>query len=683
MEVSSRDPSPLAMDLSKGYSVSRLTRSHTEAMDLAKKPEWYHRQPPNCSADLPSPYRTRSRSVSTSYSSLPHDSSVRCRDIDQSPDVLGNYINSGLYHDGVHSNLWHPGFYEQSGDGGPESSGGEEEEEEDSDSDSDVIFLVSSAKEPLLCTSFIQDSVTRIVQPLSPAASSMDEGRSCYHLPQPMSSPSHDSSYSYDSSESSVDIPIHHTRPVVLLSDLSAVYGDHSLVEASSDDSDIEVPVTSKNKKLCRKSSRPQSETEKDSLPKVRRSSRVRKTSCDTPPLTPAASRRSLRRQVKNNAVGIYNESYDSDDVLDFMTRFSSSDESVSPPQTSQRMSKVDESDVGARTQRKSPSKSPQREEQPQCKSPHTERIGTQRKGTTTISVAKKMRGAKQKCQVHTQKEQQVLGKTVNQKAAMRRKRKRRYKPSAPLFPSLEPEIALKYAKRKKRERKSDSFSPFIHIEKQKCTVVNYHEEELKVRSRTGPSQTASKSVSGFVPNTSCFYLGRLSSEPKCGEFLRCCLCGQTANTLMLGDLHGPYYPASLESHDSRTTHNGHPENHTAEDGPKFQFSSFHEGNFSPKVPLDLDECWVHEDCGTWSTGVFLVRGKLYGLKEAALLAQQTICSSCQQSGAIMGCFQKGCFRNYHYTCAIQSGCVLNEDNFSLRCPDHKNKPCVSRQHNR
>lgn len=116
------------------------------------------------------------------------------------------------------------------------------------------------------------------------------------------------------------------------------------------------------------------------------------------------------------------------------------------------------------------------------------------------------------------------------------------------------------------------------------------------------------------------------------------------------------------------------------------------------------------------------------------------VCSACQQTGAIMGCFQKGCPRSYHYRCATQSGtvwntgpkhlsaigivivcfilvflvfeslpvylkcrslthraslrcqshstwnlwwtfwsvcfsgCVLNEDNFSIRCPEHKVK---------
>lgn len=651
MDVSSRGLPPLAMDLSKGYSVRRLTQSHSQAVDMTKKSEWYHRQPPNCSADLSSPY-TRSSSLH------PDPSSVRRLDLDQGP---GNYMNTGLppaldlYHD---SNLWHPGFYEPSGDAGQESSPGEEEDDEDdSDSDSDVIFLVSSAKEPLLCTPFIQDSVTHIVQPLSP---SLDEGRSCYHLPQPVTSPSHDSSYSDDSSDSSVDIPIHHARPIVLLSDLSAVY--QSTVEASSDSSDvIAISVTNKNRKL---------ECEKESVRKVRRSSRVTKTSCDTPPLTP---RRSLRQQVKNSTIGIYNESYDSDDVFDFVTRVSSSDDSVSQPITPQRMSrKEEESDTDATIPKSSPSRSPQREEQLQ--SVYTKCISSNRKLVPVICKAK------QNCKEPTVKEQRVLVK----KTVKRRKRKTRLKQSGPpsYLPEIEPELALKYA-RKKKERKLDTFSPFVHIDELKCTVINYHEEETAAQSK----MVISQNVTGFVPTTSCFHLGRLGPETKCdGGYLRCCLCGQTANATSLGDLHGPYHPAVLDAKESRTkVQIGYTETHTHAENEGCQNKSFHDDGDSPPpdVPLNFEECWIHEDCGVWSTGVFLVRGKVYGLKEAATLAQQTICSSCQQTGAIMGCFQKGCSRNFHYACAIQSGCVLYEDNFSMRCPDHKIKPCVSRQHNR
>lgn len=732
----------MAMDLSKSYSVNPLTRGHAETMDLAKKPEWYHRRPPSCSTEIGSSYRSR---ASSSYNSLSSQlrpeagAPVHCREMEQGPEALGNYMNSALapgldlYHDGVHGNLWHPGFYgaDQSGGPGPESSGGEE-----SDSGSDVIVLVSSAKEPLLCGSFIQDSVRHIVEPLSPAVSSLDEGRGCYHLPQPLSSPSPDSSYSEDSSDSSVDIPVHHTRPVVLLSDLSAVYGNpaDSPVDISSDDSDvIEVSVTNEKKKghtfPCKKSvpckkglvreTPPQSEGEKAPTREVRRSSRIRKSVSEMPQFTCSGSRHSLRRQVKNDAVGIYNESCDSDDMMEYAVRLSSSDadETASQPNLSQRVSSnSDDSDADARADRKSPSKSPQREQQQQqqpCrKASYTKSINHKRKKPLNIPKSKRLRRSKQK-QNHRippkQHQRAAAGSdaAANKKTVIRRKKKRRSRtgPSAP-FPPREPEIQLKYLKVKegKKDKKSDSFCPFVHMERRVCTVVNYREEEATVRSSRGKQQTAARSVSGFVPNTSCFQLGRLSSESRCHATLLCCLCGQVANARGLGDLHGPYCPtgASADCQQQQTCRtvqkqeenlHGLASSHSvnsSDDGCEYDCSavkSLPESDDSslPKVPLHLDECWMHEDCGIWSAGVFLVRGKLYGLEEAARLAQETICSTCQLTGAIMGCFQKGCPRNYHYRCAIQSGCVLNEDNFSMRCPEHKNKlfTSVTRQHKR
>ncbi|XP_051245332.1 transcription factor 20 [Dicentrarchus labrax] len=677
MEVSSQDPSLMAMDLSKGFSVAPLTRSHTEAMDLAKKPEWYHRRPASCSPEISSPFRSRASSSFSSLSAQLHPepgAPVHCRDMEQGPEALGNYMNStlapglDLYRDGVHSNLWHPGFYgpNQSGGPVPESSGGEE-----SDSGSDVIFLVSSAKEPLLCTPFIQDSVRHIVEPLSPAVSSLDEGRGCYHLPQPLSSPSPDSSYSEDSSESSVDIPVHHTRPVVLLSDLSAVYGNpaESPVDISSDDSDvIEVSVTNEKKNFpCKKSlareTPPQSEDEKPSR-EVRRSTRIRKPVSEMPQFTCSPSRHSLRRRAKNDAVGIYNECCDSDDMMEYAARLSSSDESVTQPQVSQRASSNSEESGVDR-------KPPQKEPQPRRSVPRAKSVNHKRKKPLAIRKAKKLRRTKQKG-VPTERRNQ----SANAKTVVRRKKKRRSRSGASAqFPPREPEIKLKYAnvKEEKKDKKSGSFCPFVHMEKKMCIVVNYQEEEAAVRSSRGggggggPHQT--RSLSGFVPNSSCFQLCRFSSESQCQDSLLCCLCGHTANAMGLGDLHGPYRPTS--PHVDYQNQNGGTEQKEEEHLPV----NSSEGDRSlPKVSLRLDECWIHEDCGIWSAGVFLVRGKLYGLEEAARLAQETKCSACQQTGAIMGCFQKGCPRNYHYRCAIQSGCFLNEDNFSIRCPEHKNK---------
>ncbi|XP_063759052.1 uncharacterized protein LOC134877477 [Eleginops maclovinus] len=525
MEVSPQDPSVMAMDLSKGFSVNPLSRGHTEAMDLAKKPEWYHRRLPSCNTEISSPYRSR---ASSSYNSHP---GLHCRDMEQGPESLSSYMNStlapGMY---PNNNLWHAGFSV------PESSGGEE-----SDSGSDVIFLVSSAKEPLLCSSFLQDSMRHIVEPLSPAVSSLEEEQGCYHLPQPLSSPSPDSSDSEDSSDSSMDIPIHHARPVVLLSDLNTAYAHpaEALMDISSDDSDvIEVSVTSKNKKTvsCKKSlareTPPQSEDEKAPPRKIRRSPRIRKYVSEIPQYTCSVSPRSvtrysLRRQAKNDVVGIYNESCDSDDMMGYEARLSSLDteESASQPNVSQRVSSnSEESDAASQTDRKSP----QREQQPRSKA-----INCKQKKPPALCKTKTTRTKQtQKCTIATEQHESKK----NKKTVTRRKKKVRSRPTGPcsLFSPREPEIKLKYANLKERKPKktSGSFFPFVHVQKRAFTVVNYPEEEATMRR--GQQQKAS-SLSGFVPHTSCFQLGRSVSESGCEATLLCCLCGQTANATAWG----------------------------------------------------------------------------------------------------------------------------------------------------
>ncbi|XP_041673082.1 transcription factor 20 isoform X2 [Cheilinus undulatus] len=91
-----------------------------------------------------------------------------------------------------------------------------------------------------------------------------------------------------------------------------------------------------------------------------------------------------------------------------------------------------------------------------------------------------------------------------------------------------------------------------------------------------------------------------------------------------------------------------------------------------PQMPMDPEELWVHEGCIVWTSGVYLVNGRLYGLQEALDGARETSCSYCDMVGSTLGCYSKGCTLRYHYLCAIEADCSLNEDNFSLRCPKHK-----------
>ncbi|KAB5555392.1 hypothetical protein PHYPO_G00033510 [Pangasianodon hypophthalmus] len=278
--------------------------------------------------------------------------------------------------------------------------------------------------------------------------------------------------------------------------------------------------------------------------------------------------------------------------------------------------------------------------------------------------------------------------------------------------PPKEPEIKLKYVsyKEEKREKRDETFSPFVHVELKAyptCTVINYPDESPRLSRGKQPTPV----VSGKIPTTPCLQYGRVSMEGTRWDALVCCLCGGSANAMDLGDLHGPYYPegfrpearlptnpqepreddSSESDSSSSQTRKPHHKLQAAALGAYQTWSSDGELSCSPAakrsrmdtvtdwytppiVPLEASEYWLHEDCGIWSAGVFLVRGKLYGLERAVKMAKETICSSCHKFGATLGCFFKGCPNKYHYICAMQSDCVLYEENFSMKCRKHKNK---------
>ncbi|XP_051530384.1 transcription factor 20-like isoform X2 [Myxocyprinus asiaticus] len=310
---------------------------------------------------------------------------------------------------------------------------------------------------------------------------------------------------------------------------------------------------------------------------------------------------------------------------------------------------------------------------------------------------------------------------------APKRKRKKHKVGHTSLFSPQEPEIKLKYVnyKEEKRDMRDVTFAPYVRVELKDyptCTVVNYPKESFRLKQ--GKQQASTGFMSGVVPATPCLQYGRVSMDGAQWGSLVCCLCGGSANAMDLGDLYGPYYPEGFKSA-SKTLTNPQEEEEDHSDSDSSisaksgqcvastpgtwtckslhklselaalmacqRWTSDSEQSSSstakrprmdvatdwyspPVVPLDSSEYWVHEDCGIWSAGVFLVRGKLYGLENAVILAKESFCSTCQRRGAMLGCVFKGCPNKYHYTCAVQSGCILNEDNFSMKCRKHKNK---------
>lgn len=251
----------------------------------------------------------------------------------------------------------------------------------------------------------------------------------------------------------------------------------------------------------------------------------------------------------------------------------------------------------------------------------------------------------------------------VKKAHAPKKKRKKHNVGQSSMFSPKEPEIKLKYVsyKEEKREKRDETFSPFVHVELKAyptCTVINYPDESARLSRGKQPTAVAS----GKMPTTPCLQYGRISMESTCWDTLVCCLCGGSANAMDLGDLHGPYYPEGFrpetrlpanpqEPREDDSSDSDSSSSQTRKPHHKLQAAALRAyqrwssggGLFCnpaakrprtdtvtdwyapPIVPLEASEYWLHEDCGIWSAGVFLVRGKLYGLERAVKMAKETV----------------------------------------------------------
>lgn len=311
-------------------------------------------------------------------------------------------------------------------------------------------------------------------------------------------------------------------------------------------------------------------------------------------------------------------------------------------------------------------------------------------------------------------------------KSASKKRQSQRGQPSM-FFAPEEPEIKLRALSLKAEDRREryNSFSPYVRVESKDysmCTVVNYPEEDNNNLKQKKHSYQQSH---GAIPKSSCLTLGPVINEAAHKNFLVCCLCGLSANAMEQGDLFGPFYPRGYTSNNQtsrskeakteqistvvsgsacnsiriavnktsgqnqdlrmregattrgqkRRSVDGVEETSKCSESKKAKSEpTLEEWYQPPLVAMDANEYWMHENCVTWCAGVFLVRGKLYGLLEAINIAQETFCSMCQKTGATLGCYIKGCPLKYHYACALDSKCSLNEDNFSMKCAKHKDK---------
>ncbi|XP_054712998.1 LOW QUALITY PROTEIN: AT-rich interactive domain-containing protein 1A-like [Uloborus diversus] len=93
---------------------------------------------------------------------------------------------------------------------------------------------------------------------------------------------------------------------------------------------------------------------------------------------------------------------------------------------------------------------------------------------------------------------------------------------------------------------------------------------------------------------------------------------------------------------------------------------------FSMDAPTDNKEFWVHEECAVWSKNVYLFGHRLRGLEETVLKSVDKLCSRCKFPGASLSCGYDNCPELYHYLCARDNWCQMDEDSYTIYCPQHK-----------
>jgi hypothetical protein len=85
---------------------------------------------------------------------------------------------------------------------------------------------------------------------------------------------------------------------------------------------------------------------------------------------------------------------------------------------------------------------------------------------------------------------------------------------------------------------------------------------------------------------------------------------------------------------------------------------------------LDVGQ-WCHLNCALWSSEVYETRcGALMCVEQAFSRSIHTECVICKQKGSSLSCFYQRCSNKYHFTCAIEHGCVFYK-NKTIMCPIH------------
>jgi hypothetical protein len=80
---------------------------------------------------------------------------------------------------------------------------------------------------------------------------------------------------------------------------------------------------------------------------------------------------------------------------------------------------------------------------------------------------------------------------------------------------------------------------------------------------------------------------------------------------------------------------------------------------------------WCHLNCALWSSEVYETRcGALMSVEQAFTRSINIECVICKEKGSSLSCFYQRCSNTYHFTCAINNGCIFYK-NKTILCPIH------------
>ncbi|KAK3256435.1 hypothetical protein CYMTET_34430 [Cymbomonas tetramitiformis] len=86
----------------------------------------------------------------------------------------------------------------------------------------------------------------------------------------------------------------------------------------------------------------------------------------------------------------------------------------------------------------------------------------------------------------------------------------------------------------------------------------------------------------------------------------------------------------------------------------------------------------VHHNCAIWSPNCYENElGALCNVRKEVQRGERLRCTAegCNKAGATLGCsWSKKCKANFHYPCAVSSGCLFDKTGYVLYCPKHSHR---------